>query len=358
MSAYDLYYTWNPRVQELLPHERITRVRNVTWMLTGLHLSQSVHLSDIARKLPFDAKLTSTTDRFRRLMNNKAFHVRRWYRPIAEDLLARAAVCGTIRLIVDGTKVGAGHQLLMVAVAYRKRTLPIAWTWVRCARGHSPTSKQLALLRYVYTLVPTGASVVVVGDCEFGSIELADQLDVWHWEYVLRKKSDTHVSVSTTAMEWQHFGALVTQRNELVWYDHALVTRKHLHHARLLGYWESGEKEPWLLMTNLSDPHIALKMYRKRMWIEEMFGDFKGHGLDLEKTHLRTVARLSRLVFLVALWYLWLVTRGSQVIKSGHRPLVDRRDRRDLSIFRIGLYFIDRLLAHGRPFAIRLIPYF
>ncbi len=358
MPAYQLYDTWNLRIWELLPNERVTRVRNVTWMLVGLHMSQSVHLSEIARKLPFDAKLNSTTDRFRRFMNNKAFHVRRWYRPIAEDLLARAAICGTIRLIVDGTKVGAGHQLLMVAVAYRKRALPIAWTWVRTSRGHSTTRKQLALLRYVHTLVPTGVPVVVVGDCEFGSIELAEQLDAWHWDYVLRKKSDTRVCVSTTAMNWQHFGALVTQRNELVWYDHGLVTLKHLHHARLLGYWETGEKEPWLLMTNLSEPHIALKMYRKRMWIEEMFGDFKGHGLDLEKTHLRSCARLSRLVFLVALLYLWLVTRGSQVIKSGNRHLVDRRDRRDLSIFRIGLYFIDRLLAHGRSFSIRLMPYF
>ena len=135
MSAYDLYHTWNPRVRELLPHERVTRVHNVAWMIVGLHLGQSVHLSDIARKLPIDAKLNSTTDRFRRFMNNKAFRARRWYRPIAEYLLTRAAVCGTIRLIVDGTKVGAGHQLLMVAVASRQRALPIAWTWVRTARG-------------------------------------------------------------------------------------------------------------------------------------------------------------------------------------------------------------------------------
>jgi len=32
--------------------------------------------------------------------------------------------------------------------------------------------------------------------------------------------------------------------------------------------------------------------------------------------------------------YLWLVTRGSQAIKSGERYLVDRRDRRDRSLFR------------------------
>ena len=81
MLAYHLYDTWNPRIRELLPYKRVTRVRNVTWMLVGLHMSQSVHLSNIARKLPFYTELNLTTGRFRRFMNNKSFHVRRWYRP-------------------------------------------------------------------------------------------------------------------------------------------------------------------------------------------------------------------------------------------------------------------------------------
>ena len=36
-----------------------------------------------------------------------------------------------IRLIVDGSKVGFGHQLLLLAIAYRRRAIPLAWTWVK-----------------------------------------------------------------------------------------------------------------------------------------------------------------------------------------------------------------------------------
>jgi hypothetical protein len=127
MSAYDLYHTWNPKIRELLPHERVTRVRNVTWMLVGLHLS------DIARKLPFDAKLNSTTDRFRRF-------------------LSVAGIDRSLRICWPGQrKVDCGwHQgrcWPSVAVAYRKRALPIAWT----SRGHSSTDKQRALLSHVRT---------------------------------------------------------------------------------------------------------------------------------------------------------------------------------------------------------------
>lgn len=140
-----------------------------------------------------------------------------------------------------------------------------------------------------------------------------------------------------TALSWVHFATLVTQRNELVWYEQTLVTIKHLYHANLLACWDTNEKEPWLLMTNINQADIALNAYRKRMWIEEMFGDWEKHGADIERTHLHRCSRLSRLVFLVALWYLWLVTCGVQTIKAGLCHLVDRLDRRDLSVFRIGL---------------------
>ncbi|MCW5865489.1 MAG: hypothetical protein KIT52_20545 [Anaerolineae bacterium] len=44
----------------------------------------------------------------------------------------------------------------------------------------------------------------------------------------------------------------------------------------------------------------------------------------------------SRLTLVIALLYVQVVAFGSAVIKRGDRHLVDRIDRRDLSIFRIG----------------------
>ena len=356
MSAYSLYDTWVRHLRKMLPQERVTRVRTLTWMVVGLFLGQSAHLSGMAHRLPLGAKLTSTTDRFRRFLNNKAFRFRDWYRPIAEELLAEAARSGSVRLIVDGTKVGAGHQLLMVAVAYRKRALPIAWTWVKGSRGHSTTAKQRALLRDVRELMPDHVPVLVVGDGEFGAVNLARQLAAWGWHYVLRQKGNTPVCVSRTALTFQCFASLVTGRNRLVWYERARVTMKHLYCTNVVAYWAPGQKEPWLLMTNLPDARTALRAYRRRMWIEEMFGDWKGHGVDIEATRLRRIARLSRLVFIVALCYLWLLSRGARAIKSGKRPLVDRADRRDLSVFRIGLYIIFRWCARNQHLDIRLCP--
>ena len=127
--------------------------------------------------------------------------------------------------------------------------------------------------------------------------------------------------------------------------------------GNFLAHWKPGEKNPWLLATNLPSPQVARKAYRRRMWIEETFGDMKGNGFDLESTHLRHFLRLSRLTLAVVLLYVWLVAFGSQVIKSSQRYLVDRRDRRDHSIFRIGRNMAERLIKSGSKLRISFILY-
>jgi hypothetical protein len=133
-------------------------------------------MSKVAGKIPGTAKLPSATRRMSRLLDNPAIRVREWYEPIArhwlEEQLRRI---GEIRLTVDGTKIGFGHQLLIVAIAYRKRAIPIAWTWVKSSRGHSSSHKPKALLAYVRKLMSKGVGVFLVGDCEFGSIGILRQ---------------------------------------------------------------------------------------------------------------------------------------------------------------------------------------
>lgn len=357
MSANQTYVTWLKQIRQLRPGERVTRLRSFADMAAGIFQSRSVHMRRVAERIPGMATTNSKIRRLSRFLDNPAVRVREWYAPVARRLVSDVASRGlTIRLIVDGTKIGFGHQLLMVAIAYRRRAIPLAWTWVKGARGHSSAYKQLALLAYVLGLIPDGADVSLVGDSEFGSVKVLRCLDRWHWGYVLRQKAN-HLIQRNGQTTWERFGDLV-KRGQRVWLDSALLTEKHAYSVNLLAYWRREEKEPWLLATNLSASRATVLAYKKRMWLDEMFGDFKKHGFDLESSHLRHFLRLSRLTLIVALLYVWLIAFGSYVIKRGQRCLVDRADRRDLSIFRIGLSMVERLLANAQPLSIRLIPYF
>ncbi len=358
MPTNQLYHTWIQRIRELRPEQRVTQVRNFVLLMYGIYQSRSVYLSRIAGKIPGKAKLQSTVKRLERFLDNPAIRVRDWYKPVALQWLAeQLASLGEIHLIVDGTKVGFGHQLLMVSLAYRKRAIPIAWTWVKYVRGHSTGSKQIALLAYVKTLIPRGAAVFLVGDTEFGAVKVLKQLDKWHWYYVLRQKSDTLVW-SQTENQWVPFGSYVQKAGQSVWLGKRELSQTHIYPANLLVHWKSGEKEPWCLATNLPDLQTALRFYKRRMWIEEMFGDMKKHGFDLECSMLHSFLRLSRLTLAVAFLYVWLVSSGGRTIHQGLRHLVDRKDRRDLSIFQIGLRFTERCLVNAFSIRVSLCAYF
>lgn len=354
MPINETYRTWKARICQLRPKQRITQVQNFVWLIVGIYHSHSVNLSRIAGKVIGAAKNVSTVRRLSRFLANPAIDVRSWYRPIAKAWLrSQFERVGEVRLIVDGTKVGFGHQLLMVSLAYRRRAVPIAWSWVKYVRGHSSARQQVSLFKYVGSLLPKGAPVFVVGDSEFGSILVLRQLEAWRWFYVLRQKGNTGLWRNEQT-GWQRMDDLVSQAGQSFWCPNAYLTQQEIQPVSALIYWQTGEKQPWCLATNLPDAPLTLRYYRRRMWTEEMFGDFKKHGFDLETTMLRHAPRLSRLTLAIAFLYVWLLSVGSRTIRAGLRHLVDRKDRRDLSIFQIGLRFIDRKLLRSLPCSVLL----
>jgi hypothetical protein len=342
-------------MKDLRPEERVTMNRNFSWLLFGLYKSRSVHLSKVAEKIPGAAYLPSVTRRMRRVLNNPVIQVRAWYEPLAKSIIQRLAH-REIRLIVDGSKVGSGHQLLLVAIAFRSRSIPLAWTWVKGSRGHSTSHKQMALLAYVHGLIPANSKVLLVGDAEFGEVEVQKLLQKWHWKYVLRQKG-RYLLKQNGRCSFQRLDSLVKKPGQSQWLEDVLLTAKYAYPVNFLAYWKPGEKDPWLLATNLASSQATIQAYRRRMWIEETFGDMKRNGFDLERTHLRHFLRLSRLTLAVVLLYVWLVAFGSQVIKSGQRRLVDRSDRRDLSVFRIGRNMAERRITNGSKLNISFVLY-
>jgi hypothetical protein len=317
MTIIQTYHTMRDKIQHIVPTGHIYRERNLAWFMTGVFHSRSVHTSRVANKIPGLAHRESRSRRLSRFLDNGAVRVREWYQPTANRLLAEAAQTGVIRLIIDGTKVAHNHQLLMVSLA--------------------------------------GVTVVVTGDSEFTPLQAL--LDRWEWFYALRQKG-SHLFRQNSDDAWRRVDSLVNKPGERVWLADVQLTQQHRHPCHFLAYWRRGEAVPWLLATNLPSDRLTIQHYNKRAWVEEMFGDFKGNGFDLEASCLHHFLRLSRLTLVVALLYVWLFAFGTAVIKRGDRHLVDRADRRDLSVFRIGFDMLERCLINYLPISIRDVPYF
>jgi DDE family transposase len=350
MTTFKLYGIWKRLLAQWLTDRCHTRRTNLTWLIVGLYLSRQVQTSAIVQRWPMAVKTTSLTRRLSRFLDNRAIRPAVWFRPVARQLLARAAQ-QRLTLIVDASKVSAGHQLVMVALAYKKRALPLAWTWVAYAKGSVSTRTQLALFKRVRGLLPEGAQVVLVGDAGFSSVLVLRELEGWGWQYALRQKGWFLIQ-RTGQTRWERLDSLLTAAGQQVWIAAVCFTAKRQHPTAILALWQTGYERPWLLTTNLGAARDARQAYARRMWIEEMFGDWKGHGWDIETTHLRHPDRLSRLVFALAVLYIWLVLTGERLIKAGWRAWVDRTDRRDLSLFRIGWDVLQRCFTLDRDLPI------
>ena len=357
MPIPQLYRSLHEYLLQRIPDACDTRLTNLIYLMMGIFQSGSVQLNLVARKTPIRAQKLSIVKRLARFLDNPAVRVREWYHPFAETLLRSAVNAGQVHLIMDASKVVFGFRLVMVSLAYRRRSLPIAWTWVLGSRGHSSTAVQVKLLAYLAPLLPPRARVTRVGDCEFGHPLLIENLRFWGWDYALRQAGDHLVMLRGTG-KWQRIDQLLLLKGQPIWIGRVLLTKASPYPTHLVLYWQPGEAKPWFLATNLLDSRAVLRLYRRRMWIEEMFGDMKAHGFDLEASHLRHFLRLSRLTLAVCLLYLWLVALAEHVLSFGLTAEVDRSDRRDLSIFRLGWDFLERRLALGDPIPSVSIPNF
>jgi hypothetical protein len=334
-----------------------SQMANLVRLMEGLVESGSVQLSRVARELNGQASKLSTVKQLTRFLGNQRVEVAAVYEGVARQLLAQASQAGQVVLIMDCTKVGFSRQLVMVSLAYQHRALPVVWTWLDYAKGHSLTATQVQLLSNVRDWLPAEANVAFVGDCEFGRCWLQEELTFWGWTYALRQSRQNRV--------WRNqdhgfinLDQIALRGQGVQWFPNTLLTEENSLPVHLLGYWADGEESPWWLATNLASPNAVLALYAYRMGTEEMFGDFKGNGFDLETTHLRDTSKLNRLTLAICLLYVRLVALGISLTKLGRAREVDRSDRRDLSFFRRGLDFFKRCLNRSEPLLPGFFPDF
>jgi hypothetical protein len=350
------YYRVQNQLCQWLPQERVTRIRNMALLILGLHLSGTVHMALVVRKWPVVGKDPSLVNRLRRFLDNRRVEVRQWYHPLALHLVEQFAG-RRLRLVIDCTKIGFNYRLMTISLAYKKRTLPLVWSVHRGRKGHTTVQEQLALFKYVRQLLPKGAEIWVMGDTGFQSVHLLRWLRRQGWHFVIRQQGRN--KVRWAGQPWIKINQLSLQPGQTRYIGWVRLTEKHdVGWFWLILHWEQGEDEPWYLVSDCAGQRNLIRLYKVRMWVEEMYGDLKGHGFDLEATHLNDAQRISRLVLAVCITFVWFITLGSWVVKRGLRHLVDHKSRRDKSYFRIGWDWVERCLRLGEPIPLHFKPFF
>jgi len=313
-------------------------------LISGIIGSQRSNLPEIASKVPDGAKPESRVKRFSRWLQNENVKDEIHFIPFASELLAGLiASMGTLVLAIDGSVVGRGCICLMISVVYKKRALPIAWLVVKGKKGHFAEEIHIELVKRVANIIPTGTSVVFVGDGEFDGISLLETIRNFGWEYVCRTGANI---VYYTDGEKHKVGDLIDGMSpgESRVVEDAEFTGEKYGPVTVICQWGVGHKEPIFLVTEMHSVTEACLYYKKRFKIETFFSDQKSRGFNLHKSHISDPDRLSRLMIATCLAYIWIIYLGVLAIKRGWDAIIHRTDRCDLSLFKLGKICLDYIL--------------
>jgi hypothetical protein len=346
-NSQRVYHTVLRSILPNCPTQRITQARNLAWFITGLFVAAHCQLTRIAAHLPWDGDRDSIVQRLRRVLMNPRLNVRALYAPTVRYLLHWLKNQEQIILVIDRTTLGNALNILMVGIAFRGRVLPLAWK-VQKKQGTFQLRYVHAALRFIAEQLPPDTHHIwVVGDREYQDVVFqAFVRDTLHWHFVQRL--DQSIWAFPTRYKAFKLNASGLQRGELRSWGRCRITQQQFGLVELIGYWAPDEDEPWYLISDVTLGREAVQIYARRFWIEEMFRDFKSHGWDLETSGLEIPARFERLLFVMALAYVWLVQVAVTVVKRGWRHWVDRKARRTLSYFRLGWNWLNRMLARNQ----------
>jgi len=316
-------------------------------MIAGIVIGRNAQLSALSADIPGDAKDKSIEMQLRRWVKDDRLDADTVYMPFARQILEALASLPLI-LVMDGSQAGRGCMVLMVGVLYKKRALPIAWVTYKGKKGHTTAQRHIQALGKVIPLLPPESEVILLGDAEYDTTEMI----VWvqentSWSYVLRTAPQIHVCEDQNG---QPIGKYSLAKGQVFLRSQVGFTQQATVSLNLVGWWGSRHKEPIYLVTNLNNAYQTCRYYRRRFQIETFFSDQKSRGFHIHKSHLSDPVRLSRMMIAACLAYVWMICQGLWVIASNNTGLIDRTDRIDKSLFRLGLDWIKFALKRNLDF--------
>lgn len=325
----------------------IKQLVTLTWMVVGVLQARSIAPSKLAPYLPGDSLAASHEARLRRWLKNPRIDVWKLYQPLLEQVLV-GWERSSIYLIIDGTCVGNGRWTIWrLSIAHGCRAIPVAWA-VTAGTGSVTVEHLQPLLRSVAAwLSGRVRQVTFLADRGFHDYRWAQLARELSWDYAIRLPCSTTITLQTG--EVRRIDALGVAPGKTGFFQDVRVTAEGQWPAHLAITWtRPTPKQPAeivALMANRKANRKRLRVYLRRMQIEQSFRDDKSAGFDMNHTKLDDPARIERVLLAVAIAALWCHELGEQVLSTNQRRSVDPGWKRELSIFQLGLRWLARCLA-------------
>ena len=320
----------------------LARVRFLAAFICSLCKLQTVCYVKLAQDLSANAKVESNLRRIQRFFAE--FIVDR-------DLIARLIFSmlptqPPYRLSLDRTnwKFGLTNiNILMISVCYNGVGIPLIWLMLD-KRGNSNEKEREALIERHIALFGTSSIESIGADREFIGDGWIGALIGKNIHFFIRIKENMWVNVpgkgnkkafwlfnSLPLHQGKHYRKIVRIGNNYV----------YLSGLKTLG--RTGKIEFVIIATYDFSPD-ALTIYKDRWQIETMFRALKSSGFNFEVTHLTDMERISKLLSLMSIAFIWAYRVGIYRDRNLAPIKIKKHGRRAYSFFKYGLIFIAHAL--------------
>jgi len=335
-------------LQKYLSETQLITLKLLVWLLQN---QKQVKIERLAATLPLPIQQNSRRRHIQRFLHLRRLSVVILWFPLIKEIINRRISPGKQLIIALDRTQWQENNILMASVIYQKRAFPIFWILLQ-KKGASDLREQQTVLRPVIKLFKTH-KLVIIGDREFHSVDLAQWIHRQGVKFVLRQKKDT--SFRQKRQKFKSLSNVKIAPGQRQFFSEINITQeKGFGRVNLAVYWKrkykgKPEKAPWYLLTNLSNLEAALIIYKKRFGIEAMFKDCKTGCYNL-KGSKASPDKLIRIILLIALAMTsaWLKGERTAVLgKSSYicRPKETARTKRRHSNFWIGLYGYNWIAA-------------
>lgn len=314
-------------------------------LINIIQVEKKVKLETIARVFPIWISCEGRRRKLQRFLDLPSLTISSLLWPIISYWLENSVPKKSkqeLYLAIDRSQ-WKNFNLLMVSVIWSRRAIPLAWRLLPHI-GNSNQEEQESVLSSVLARFKD-YQIVVLGDREFCSLDLATWLQARNVGFCLRLKKATCLEVENKI--WQRLDELPIKPGVALYYQGKRIRKtRAVSGFSLAAKWKRNyrnqtTKGPWYILTNMGSLTVAIQGYKRRMGIEEMFRDCKSGGYNLEGTGLRG-NRLNSMILVMSLAYLKSTLQGDEINRHQGQKYVCRpkeagRIYRRRSTFGVGL---------------------
>jgi hypothetical protein len=163
------YDSTSALIRRRLPAARTSQVETLSLLLVAAVQAQSSQLAKLARALPLDTSQIVKEQRIRRFLDNSRITQVDHYHPILGAAL-HGLKGQRVQLILDRVLIRNDHNILVLSLAFRRRSIPLMWTAL-AHQGASSIAERQALITASVKQLPPGVRISIHGDSEFRAME-------------------------------------------------------------------------------------------------------------------------------------------------------------------------------------------